>query len=280
MPLLSAPPGDSERLLLNVGGQYFATTREALFRGESRQMFGCLYSQDVDGGLCLKEKDRYGAYMLDRCPTYAAPILDYLQHGRLLLDEKVSPLGVIEEAKFFGVDSLIPDIERMMKAGPGPMTRQDVLRALCKVSIMRISFQDKDLSGADLSLLELQHVDFRGANLTMCNFEGSNLSHSDFEGAQLFGAKMIKANLEGADLRCCKMGDPNGPATKNADLQWANLTDANMDGSVLYGVNFRHATLTNASLQDCDLRRAALGYADVMGCKLSGSDMSGVDLRR
>ncbi|XP_049523113.1 BTB/POZ domain-containing protein KCTD9-like [Dermacentor silvarum] len=238
MPLPSAPPGDPDRLVLNVGGEYFVTTREALFRGQPRQMLGCLYSQDVDGGLCLKEKDRYGAYMLDRCPTYAAPILDYLQHGRLLLNDKISHLGVIEEAKFFGLDSLIPDIERMMK--------------------------DQNLSGADLSWLELQHVVFKGADLSMCNFEGADLSHSDFEATQLYGAKMIKANLEGADFRCCKMGDPNGPVEKNANLQWANLKDANMDGSVLYGVNFRNATLTNASLQDCDLRYAAMGYADVM----------------
>ncbi|XP_049273958.1 BTB/POZ domain-containing protein KCTD9-like [Rhipicephalus sanguineus] len=91
---------------------------------------------------------------------------------------------------------------------------------------------------------------------------------------------MMYADLKGADLRSCKMGDPDGPLAWNADLSWANLTDAIMDESVLYGVNFRYATLTNASLQNCDLRHAVLGNADVLDCKLSGSDMRGVDLRR
>ncbi|KAH7944363.1 hypothetical protein HPB52_018678 [Rhipicephalus sanguineus] len=216
--------------------------RNALFRGEPREMFGCLFGLDTDGGLCLKEKDVHGAYLLDRCPTYVEPILEYLQNGRLLLNDKVSYPGVIEEAKFFGVDEIIPDIERRMTG--------------------------YDLSGVDLSRLDLHLLDFRGANLTMCNLERADLSHSDFEasspGAQLYGAKMMYADLKGADLRSCKMGDPDGPLAWNADLSWANLTDAIMDESVLYGVNFRYATLTNASLQNCDLRHAVLGNADVL----------------
>lgn len=263
-----------------MGGKYFNITMKALFDGEPpREMFGCLYSERADGGLCLKEKDDQGAYILDRDPTYAAPILEYLKHGRLLMYDTLSPLGVIQEAKFFGVDSLIPEIERRTQGFRAPLDRMGVIRALNSVLNARVSFQDEDLTGADLSLLDLRRVDFRGANLTMCKFEGANLSQSDFEGAQLYGAKMIKANLEGADLRSCKVGDPDGPAAWNADLRWANLKDAVMDGSVLFGVNFRDATLRDASLRNCDLRRAELGNVDILGCKLDGSNLRGVDLR-
>ncbi|KAL3238784.1 hypothetical protein MRX96_021815 [Rhipicephalus microplus] len=181
-PTPSAPPRDSDRISLNVGGQRFSITKNALFRGESHEMFGCLFSLDTDVGLCLKEKDAHGAYLLDRCPTYVEPVLEYLQNGRLLLNDKVSYLGVIEEAKFFGVDELIPDIQRRMMG--------------C------------DLTAVDLSQLDLHLLDFRGANLSMCNLEHADLSHSDFEGAQLYGAKMMYANLEGADFRSCKMGGP------------------------------------------------------------------------
>ncbi|XP_049273530.1 BTB/POZ domain-containing protein KCTD9 [Rhipicephalus sanguineus] len=102
-----------------------------------------------------------------------------------------------------------------------------------------MQMQGCDLSGVDLSRLDLHLLDFRGANLSMCNLERADLSNSDFEGAQLYGAKMMYANLEGADCRSCKMGDPDGPLAWNAEL----LTDAIMDGSVLYGVNFRYAKL-------------------------------------
>lgn len=243
-------------------------------------MFGCLFSLDTDVGLCLKEKDAHGAYLLDRCPTYVEPVLEYLQNGRLLLNDKVSYLGVIEEAKFFGVDELIPDIQRRMMEPSHTMTRQDVIRALCHTCIKRVSFKGCDLTAVDLSQLDLHLLDFRGANLSMCNLEHADLSHSDFEGAQLYGAKMMYANLEGADFRSCKMGDPDGPSSWNANLSGANLKDAIMDDSVLYGVNFCHATLTRASLQNCDLRHAVLSNAEVSGCKLNGSDMRGVDMRR
>ncbi|KAH7942935.1 hypothetical protein HPB52_002710 [Rhipicephalus sanguineus] len=72
---------------------YSVTRQNALFRGEPREMFGCLFGLDTDGGLCLKEKDVHGAYLLDRCPMYVEPILEYLQNGRLLLNDKVSYPG-------------------------------------------------------------------------------------------------------------------------------------------------------------------------------------------
>ncbi|KAH6942230.1 hypothetical protein HPB50_002023 [Hyalomma asiaticum] len=193
-------------------------------------MFGCLYSERADGGLCLKERDDQGAYVLDRDPTYAAPILEYLKHGRLLMNDTVSPLGLIQEARFFGVDSLIPEIERRTQGFRAPLDRMGVIRALNSVLNRRVSFQDEDLTGADLSLLDLHRVDFRGANLTMCKFEGANLSQR---------------------------------IAVHTDVG-ANLKDAVMDGSVLFGVNFRDATLTDASLRNCDLRRAELGNADIL----------------
>ncbi|KAL3238783.1 hypothetical protein MRX96_021814 [Rhipicephalus microplus] len=59
----------------------------------------------------------------------------------------------------------------------------------------------------------------------------------------------------------------------------ANLKDAIMDDSVLYGVNFRHATLTRASLQNCDLRHAVLSNADVSVSSFEAtSEVPGRDL--
>ncbi|XP_077489315.1 BTB/POZ domain-containing protein KCTD9-like isoform X2 [Amblyomma americanum] len=282
---LSLCPGDKDAILINVGGQHFETTKTALFRQQPRSLLGCLFSQNADEGLCLKERDASGAYLVDRCPTYFAPLLDCLHDGELRVDEGISPRGVLEEAKFFGLDWLIPELEEMCKQeerglrGRVSLTRQDVVRILIKTPVSEIRFQGEDLRGADLSRLNLRRVDFKRADLRHSCLEFADLSQADLEGAQLLGAKMAHANLEGADLNSCNMGDPDGKAENSADLRGANLTDAKLDDSVMYGVNLRSAQLKNASLRRCDLRCAALASTDITICDLRGARLGGVDLR-
>lgn len=53
--------------------------------------------------------------MIDRSPDYFAPLLNYLRHGKLILNEGVNHTGVLEEAKFFGLISIVEQLEETIK---------------------------------------------------------------------------------------------------------------------------------------------------------------------
>ena len=59
-------------------------------------------------------KDETGAYLIDRSPRYFEPLLNYLRTGQLILDPNVSPEGVLEEARYFGIESLLPQLEQIV----------------------------------------------------------------------------------------------------------------------------------------------------------------------
>jgi len=94
---------------LNVGGTLFQTTRNTLTK-DNKSFFH---------RLCLGEleslKDASGAYMIDRDPHYFGPVLNYLRHGKLVMDKHISEEGVLEEAEFYNVTPLISLIQERIK---------------------------------------------------------------------------------------------------------------------------------------------------------------------
>ena len=55
-------------------------------------------------------QDEQGAYMIDRNPKYFEPILNYLRTRELVIGPNVSMKGVLEEARYFGIQSLVNQI--------------------------------------------------------------------------------------------------------------------------------------------------------------------------
>ena len=125
----------SEWVHLNVGGKLFATTVSTLTRTDvdGNSMLARMFTHgDVEWQSAV---DETGAYLIDRSPLYFEPILNYLRHGQLVLDKNVNPEGVLEEAKFFGLTSLIEQLEDLIEREQppddgSPITRRELAMAL------------------------------------------------------------------------------------------------------------------------------------------------------
>ncbi|KAH7950464.1 hypothetical protein HPB49_024176 [Dermacentor silvarum] len=263
------PPGDPEWVLLNVGGQYFATTKTTLTSSDPRSKLAGIFSQGPNAADFNIKRDAQGAYLFDRDPVYFKPLLNYLRYKKLVLDKAVSAAGtffpsgtprVLEEAKYFGIESLVKDLEALTKEeerthnkgdaqpglnpGPGdrggnrPLTRDDVIYAIARMPVADLRFQK----------------------------------------AQLLGAKMNKANLTGATMKNCVLGQQGDIASNIANLEGANLQDAVLDGSKMYGVNLKGVLLRNASMVGCDMRSAVLTGATMVDCNLSSCNLQDVVL--
>lgn len=124
----------------------------------------------IDSGqynLSPSSVDASGAYLIDRSPTYFEPILNYLRHGKLILDVGVNVQGVLEEAQFFGIETLVPQLESLaddekLKKKQQPLTRAEVINVLVRTSpTTELRFQGVNLAEADLSKLDLRSINFK-----------------------------------------------------------------------------------------------------------------------
>lgn len=285
------PVDGAEWVTLNIGGKLFSTTRSTLTRQEPNSMLARMFS-DQSEVPWNSSVDVNGAYLIDRSPTYFEPILNYLRHGQLILDKGVNPEGVLEEARFFGLDYLVGILEDLIERNTPeddntPISRREfMLRLLATPRNSELRCQGLNFQMANLSRLDLRSINFKyailrkanlsGANLSNCNFERADLSGAVLDCANLLGIKMVCANLEGSSLRSCNFEDPAG---QKANMEGAQMKNVILEGSHMASVNLRVATLKNANLQNCDLRGAVLAGADLENCDLSGSDLQDANLR-
>lgn len=82
--------------------------------------------------LYLLFQDSSGAYLIDRDPAYFSAVLNFLRHGKLVLDRGLAAEGVLEEAEFYNVAELVRLVKQRIEAhrDSTPGQRKHVYRVL------------------------------------------------------------------------------------------------------------------------------------------------------
>lgn len=123
----------SDWVRLNVGGTCFTTTRTTLCCDRNSFFYhlikedGYLQSQKVRFPFTFQFlinplfQDESGAFLIDRDPTYFVPILNFLRHGKLIINKDLNEEGVLEEAEFYNITQLI----KLLKTNRESMNRVD-----------------------------------------------------------------------------------------------------------------------------------------------------------
>ncbi|XP_035891410.1 BTB/POZ domain-containing protein KCTD9 [Anopheles stephensi] len=273
----------SSWVTLNVGGEIFTTTRLTLTNREPNSMIARMFAQDQ---LKPSDQDAHGAYLIDRNGYYFRPILDYLRHGRVVCDKHVNLQGVLEEARYYGLDGLVSLIQDIQQADVS-LTRLDFIRTLVASShTTELRFQGVHLAGINLSKMDLRNINFKYACLSHCNLSNANLSwccleraelrFANLEGAKLHSVMASCADLQGAILKGC---DLTRCSLESANMKGATLEGSTMDGVSLRVANLKSANMRNCTLYDADMAGANLEACDLTGCNLEGANLRGANLK-
>ena len=114
-----------------------------------------------------------------------------------------------------------------------------------------------------------------GADWSRCYFEERDLSGVDLSGARLRDARFNRTELSGSDL--------SGIDGHRAKFITARLVGTRFDGAKLTEADFTKADLTGASFRGADMRRsrffrATLRNADFTDARMNGADLLKADL--
>lgn len=120
---------------------------------------------------------------------------------------------------------------------------------------------DGSLVGAKLEKANLQGADF---------LRGANLERVIFTGANLAQCRFFEANLSRSQLIVANLA---GSSLTYTNFQYANLFDANMQECNLF-----HSNFYKANLMGTNLRRAFLKNADLRGTNLESAYLDGAIL--
>ena len=109
----------------------------------------------------------------------------------------------------------------------------------------------------DLQQANLSHSNLSGVDLSKMNLGGADLSYTDLSNAKLNQVNLADANLDHAIL--------TGAIIQQSDLSRANLSFANLASANLQQSIFSQANLTCANLNQADLTKSTFSNATIAG---------------
>lgn len=142
-----------------------------------------------------------------------------------------------------------------------------------KVDLSKTKFNRSSLVETDFSFSSLVEASFDFAIIPNTNFIGADLANSSLYYTRFFSAKLLYANLLGADLGHADLRYSNlsGADFTNAILEGADLGGANLNEAYLYGADLSGAhlfstTLVNTNLLDCKIGGTTFSFTDLSAC--------------
>jgi uncharacterized protein YjbI with pentapeptide repeats len=152
---------------------------------------------------------------------------------------------------------------------------------LSELNLESVDLRGANLSRANLSETRLINANLSGANLSGANLSGAilinaNLGSSNMQGANLLGTDLTDANMINSDLRNIEIN--NKTIFKNAQFYGSNINGLNFRQINLRESNFCEVDFTNVRLEDADLRNADLRYAKLNGIMLNKANLSDAKL--
>jgi uncharacterized protein YjbI with pentapeptide repeats len=129
------------------------------------------------------------------------------------------------------------------------------------------SLQNAYLVGAKLREAHLDDSDFLEAKLYRINLDRAKLNNAILGGADMREAILKFAQLSGAQL-------DGGTDLTDADLSFANFTNAVLHHTKLIEAELEGARFKNASLGSANLSKAHVYYVDLTGANLSSADFT------
>jgi hypothetical protein len=164
--------------------------------------------------------------------------------------------------------AIIRDVTGAVLAEDASLDQRGLVADLVK---RRKTLRRADLSGADLSRLDL-----RGASLPEARLDGADLSHALLDEASMRGASLVGANLKGARLddAVCEAIVADG-----ANLSGASLRRAWLIASSAVGARFDDADLAGADMSGAHVKASHFQRALMQDVRFADAELYGNDFR-
>ena len=120
----------------------------------------------------------------------------------------------------------------------------------------RRDFAQKDISLQDLQKANLSGINFHHSRMIKINLQGADLSSTDFTGCDLRQAMLRSANLGRSYLSSANL--------EGADLRGADLSYAQFKNTKLKGTNLCGANLSNASITEEQIAQAKTNWTTIL----------------